>query len=125
VTFISDCPCGSTLSYQACCDRFHHQGMQAKTVEALMRSRYSAYVLVDVNYLTKTWALAQRPTLSKAEIAATQWLRLEVLQSKQGLKQGTVEFKAYYLEESNECVLHEHSLFKKIKNRWYYVGVAA
>lgn len=116
------CPCGSTLSYQACCARYHHQGMHAKTVEALMRSRYSAYVLCDAEYLMKTWAPTNRPALDKENLAATQWLKLEVIQSKQGLKQGTVEFKAHYLEEGNECLLHEHSLFKKTKNRWYYVS---
>ncbi|MFQ3229699.1 MAG: SEC-C motif-containing protein [Reinekea sp.] len=116
------CPCGSTLSYQTCCARYHHQGMHAKTVEALMRSRYSAYVLCDAEYLMKTWTPTNRPVLDKENLAATQWLKLEVIQSKQGLKQGTVEFKAYYLEEGNECLLHEHSLFKKTKNRWCYVS---
>lgn len=116
------CPCGSSSSYSTCCDRYHHQGMQAKTVEALMRSRYTAYVLCNADYLMKTWAPTCRPALNQDELSATQWLNLDVIQAKQGLKQGTVEFKAYYLEEGNECVLHEHSLFKKIKNRWYYVS---
>jgi SEC-C motif-containing protein len=87
-----------------------------------MRSRYSAYVLLDTEYLMKTWVLEHRPTLNKNDISATKWLKLNVISSKQGLKKGTVEFKAYYAEKGNECVLHEHSLFKKVKNRWYYVG---
>lgn len=40
------CPCGSALAYTACCGRWHAgpEHLQAPTAEALMRSRYSAYV---------------------------------------------------------------------------------
>ena len=38
------CPCGSGQSYTTCCGPWH-AGVPAPTAEALMRSRYSAYVL--------------------------------------------------------------------------------
>ncbi|HAU19042.1 MAG TPA: hypothetical protein DCS72_11975, partial [Marinobacter adhaerens] len=39
-----NCPCGSGKSYSECCQPLHH-GEAASTPEALMRSRYAAFVL--------------------------------------------------------------------------------
>ncbi|MET0935854.1 MAG: YchJ family metal-binding protein, partial [Luteibacter sp.] len=44
------CPCGSGGSYSSCCGRWH-AGEAAPSAEALMRSRYSAYVLELEDYL--------------------------------------------------------------------------
>ena len=51
------CPCGSGVPYAACCGRWHAgpQHLQAPTAEALMRSRYSAYVRPLSAYLQDTW----------------------------------------------------------------------
>ncbi len=38
------CPCDSGTPYNQCCQPLH-EGVAATTAEALMRSRYSAYVL--------------------------------------------------------------------------------
>ena len=48
------CPCGRSLAYAACCSRWHEgpQYLQAPTAEALMRSRYSAFVLGRHDYLS-------------------------------------------------------------------------
>ncbi|MCT7423521.1 YchJ family metal-binding protein, partial [Escherichia coli] len=48
------CPCGSGQPYEACCGRWH-TGEPAPTAEALMRSRYSAYVQERAPYLLQTW----------------------------------------------------------------------
>jgi SEC-C motif-containing protein len=41
------CPCGAAAGYAACCGRWHAGASQglAPDAQALMRSRYSAYVL--------------------------------------------------------------------------------
>ena len=54
------CPCGSGTSYGACCGPLH-AGREAATAEALMRSRYSAFVLLDADYLLRSWHPATRP----------------------------------------------------------------
>ena len=41
----NSCPCGSNRSYAQCCEPLHQGLVNAATAEALMRSRYSAYVL--------------------------------------------------------------------------------
>ena len=54
------CPCGSLQSYERCCQRWH-EGEAAPGAEALMRSRYAAYVLKLDAYLLATWHPSTRP----------------------------------------------------------------
>ncbi|MET0400998.1 MAG: YchJ family metal-binding protein, partial [Cystobacter sp.] len=42
------------LRYRACCGRYHAGEAEAPDAEALMRSRYSAFALREVDYLWKT-----------------------------------------------------------------------
>ncbi len=115
------CPCGQPMTYLQCCGRYLEQGAHALTAEQLMRSRYTAYTQANVSYLIKTWHPDHCPELNQTELNATQWLRLEVLHHKPGLKKATVEFKAYYVGGEGEACVHERSLFRKLKNRWVYV----
>ena len=39
------CPCGSGATYGECCGPIHDGTAKAKTAEALMRARYSAYAV--------------------------------------------------------------------------------
>ena len=51
------CPCGGgarRLSYAACCAPLHRLEQQALTAEQLMRSRYSAFALGEVDHLLRT-----------------------------------------------------------------------
>ncbi len=47
--FRGPCPCGGRLSYERCCQRWHDGGAPSGA-EALMRSRYSAFVLKLEDY---------------------------------------------------------------------------
>lgn len=116
-----NCLCGNTASFENCCGKYLEQGAYPITAEALMRSRYSAYVRHDKTYLIKTWHPNYCPELSETELKNTHWVRLDVIKTKSGLKRATVEFKAYYLKDQSETCLHEISIFKKIKNRWVYL----
>lgn len=49
-TTIPYCPCGSQSRYADCCQRYH-AGENAPTPEALMRSRFTAFVLKLEGYL--------------------------------------------------------------------------
>ena len=61
----SICPCGSGNLLDACCGHYH-AGHPAPCATALMRSRYSAYVLGLVDYLVVTTLPAQQAGLEKA-----------------------------------------------------------
>ena len=119
------CPCGLAGSYVRCCGRFIELAAPAQSAELLMRSRYSAYVRANRAYLLKSWHPDTRPELDQSELDQGQWIKLEILTVKPGLKKSIVEFKAYYLEAGVQRCLHETSLFKKVKQRWYYFEALA
>ena len=50
---MATCHCGSGKPYVKCCEPYIN-GEPAPTAEALMRSRYSAYVVGAVDYLGET-----------------------------------------------------------------------
>ncbi len=117
------CPCGSGQPYAGCCRRWH-AGEAAPTAEALMRSRYSAYVLTLADYLQSTWHASTRPeTLDlAADAAETRWLGLEVKRhATTGDDRATVEFVARYRIGGRGHRLHETSRFVREGGRWYYV----
>lgn len=116
------CYCGSDKSFENCCKPFIKGIQFPKTPEQLMRSRYSAYVLQNANYLMATTQISQRKYYSISEILqwskSNTWLKLEVITAHEN----SVEFKAYYLDEKLQAqVHHEHSTFKLENEKWFYV----
>lgn len=115
------CRCGSGVKYRDCCKPYHQLQAIAKTPEALMRSRYCAYVLHLANYLVATTHLSQRHLQSKDAILtwakANTWLKLEVCK----VEKEEVEFKAYYMHQNKLYVHHENSTFLMEKGKWYYL----
>jgi SEC-C motif-containing protein len=71
------CPCGSGDAFVRCCGRFCNGGQSASTAEELMRSRYSAFVTRNVDYLLATWHPHTRPRVLDLDDGYT-WTRLEV-----------------------------------------------
>ncbi|SEI37204.1 SEC-C motif-containing protein [Allopseudospirillum japonicum] len=114
------CPCGSGAIYLKCCRPLHQQKHLAKTPEALMRSRYSAFVVADSQYLLRTWSPETRPKDLDLRDQPV-WHHLEVLASQQQGDQGQVHFKAYYQGATGLDALEEISEFKRIQGCWYYV----
>lgn len=118
------CPCCSGKPFAQCCDLYLSGKAYPNTAENLMRSRFSAYVTGNLPYLRKSWHPDTCPELN-ADDLTTDWCRLEVIKSKQGLKKSIVEFKAWYRDGTDngegEYALHEISLFKLHKKRWVYV----
>jgi SEC-C motif-containing protein len=119
------CPCESGKSYQACCETYH-LGSAAPSAEALMRSRYTAYVLGLEEYLLQTWHPDTRPlTLNLNEEPAIKWLGLQVKQVESSESTATVNFVARYKINGKAERLCELSQFIRLENRWYYlVGTA-
>ena len=48
------CPCGSALEYSLCCQRYLSGEQVAPDPSHLMRSRYTAFVIKNADYLIKT-----------------------------------------------------------------------
>lgn len=111
-----------------CCGRFLSGTAVPETAEELMRSRYSAYVFRDIDYLKATlWPKYQKgfdaagtATWAKQSL----WIGLDVLQTEKGGPTdmtGTVLFVARYIAEGALRCHRELSLFRKRSSRWFYV----
>ncbi len=123
-----NCPCGSEKDYNLCCQPYHAGAAHAPTAEALMRSRYSAYVMKELPYLRLTLSPGEQATFdinSAREWAETaDWLGLEILSASgaEADKKGRVEFIASYRQHGIEHTHREVSKFKRIGEQWYYVS---
>jgi SEC-C motif domain protein len=122
VKVVSDpCPCGSTRPYAQCCGLWH-AGAPAPDPLSLMRSRYSAFVLCNEQYLLSTWHPRKRP--DSVPFASNQkWLGLRIVDARlTGENSGEVEFIARSRVSNAAAVrLHERSRFVREDGRWFYV----
>jgi len=119
------CPCGRPLAYAACCG-LCHAGAPAADAEALMRSRYSAYVKQLPDYLLASWHPSTRPadlSLDEPIGQRTRWLGLTV--REHGLTDpdhAQVRFTARYKVGGGSAVkMLEHSRFVREDGRWFYL----
>ncbi|GAA3620984.1 YchJ family metal-binding protein [Nonomuraea rosea] len=118
------CLCGLPALYPDCCGRLHRGEGAAVTAEQLMRSRFSAFGVGDAAYLLRTWHPAARPARVDLD-KKVRWVRLEVLESTGGSvvhTEGTVRFRAHYVDRGRPGEMEEHSRFVRLDGRWVYEG---
>ena len=107
-----------------CCGRYVRGSEAAPTAEALMRSRYSAYVAGDTAYLLRTWASEQRPSRLDLMKDHSEWLGLQIVRTVGGGEAettGEVEFIARFRLTGRQGQLHERSRFRRDAGAWVYV----
>lgn len=117
------CPCMSGKSYQECCQPKHARLYPANHPEALMRSRYCAFVLQLWDYLLDTHHPDFRGDLSKQMLADgsdIQWLGLEVLDACNANNTGIVTFKAWFKQAGKVSAIFECSQFLRVNDAWLY-----
>ncbi len=119
---VERCPCCSGQLYVQCCEPYLTSAKQAPTAVALMRSRYTAYVLACVDYIIETTLPKNRRFYKKKDIELwakeSTWMKLEV----QKYSETIVCFKAFYLDKQLQPQVHlEESLFKYEDDKWYFV----
>ena len=117
------CPCNSGHPHSSCCEPLISGKETATTAEALMRSRYTSYVLKNPAYLFKTWHPSTKPTnIDPGTIP--EWYGLHIVSTEGGGESddfGNVEFKATSLSQGKIVQLHEKSRFVKESDQWLYV----
>ena len=119
---VRECPCGSGHAYSECCGQWHNGflvGVHAPTPEALMRSRYSAYVLGLIDYLLATWHPSTAP--GELELPPVKWLGLEVRHTEAAGDAGVVEFVARCKSNGRAERMEETSRFVRQEGRWLYI----
>ncbi len=123
------CPCGTGKEFNVCCEPFLKGKALPETAEALMRSRYTAFTCVDVDYIKKTLAPESRKGFSVKETRESaeqvKWKSLKILSTKKGQAQdteGVVEFTALYEAQGEGIEHHEVADFRKDENgQWFFV----
>lgn len=123
------CPCGSGQLFTACCGPVIDGSAPATTAEALMRSRYTAFTLKDIDHLEVTLAPEARGDYDRGQTeelaSAAQWEGLTILRTEAGGaedKVGIVEFTARYKTNGQDIVHHETATFRRGDNNiWLYV----
>ena len=117
------CFCRNNESFERCCKPFIERVVLPESANQLMRSRYSAYCVKNINFLYDTTDPIKRFLTSKSAIKKwankTEWQRLKIVRSEYDL----VEFKAFYKEVGSEKIHlhHEVSRFRLENKQWYYV----
>ncbi|MCW5668866.1 MAG: hypothetical protein KIT86_04340 [Hydrogenophaga sp.] len=115
------CPCGLGPAFPDCCGRYIGAGRPAPDAEALMRSRYTAFVRGDAAHLLATWHASQRPaSLDLGD--GVKWLGLEVRRhAPLDDTHAEVEFVARSRVQGRGQRLHERSRFVRENGQWFYV----
>lgn len=126
---MSLCPCGSDRDYTDCCGLIHTGAAEAPTAEALMRARYSAYAMSDIDFLVRTMAPEVRPDLDPVEARQiaddAQWLGLDILDVVAGGAddaEGEVEYATKFRLNGQQRVHHERALFRREEEQWMVCG---
>ena len=129
------CPCGRsgsaskgrsrTVTFGECCSPLVQGKQFAVDAEALMRSRYTAYVLGDAAYLRRSW----HPDTCPADLsldAGVQWLGLKIERhTRISPTHAEVVFIARYRLDGRVYRLAEHSRFVLEQGRWLYCEALA
>jgi SEC-C motif-containing protein len=120
------CPCGSGEALQACCGPLL-EGKSAPTAEALMRSRYTAYVRGDIEHIRRTNASelddvfdAEQSAGSAEDVTWTSLTIVDVAGGGPEDETGRVEFRARFKRLGQHLEHHEAAIFHRENGRWVY-----
>ncbi|HET7317927.1 MAG TPA: YchJ family protein [Nitrospirota bacterium] len=121
------CPCGSTMEYAECCRPLISGEKRAETAEQVMRARYSAYVMKEMEYLRTSLHPDHRSDYdekgSRAWAERTAWHGIEIHDTVKGGpddSEGQVEFTASFTENGIRQEYRERSTFRKDHGIWYF-----
>ncbi len=121
------CPCGSGADFETCCALLFG-GAPAPSPEALMRSRYTAFVRNELDHIEASQVPDPEDDFDRAaaEEMATSvtWTGLDILSTSGGGETdetGTVEFAAHYKQGGTAQIHHELANFRREDGRWLYV----
>ena len=121
------CPCGAKATFDKHCQPVIAGKVPADTAERLMRARFSAYSMGDVDYLIKTTAEEHRKALNVEELAeyceSIRCISLKILATEAGGpsdETGVVRFHASLMVNGKRTLHSEVSRFHREGGVWVY-----
>ncbi|MHA1567253.1 MAG: YchJ family protein [Alphaproteobacteria bacterium] len=124
---MAECPCGTGIDFDECCGPII-AGAPAATPEALMRSRFTAFVRGNLDHIENTHASEVRDSFNRSAAESTanavKWVSLTISDTLGGGEDddtGIVEFSARFKQDGELKVHHERSDFRREDGRWVYV----
>lgn len=124
---MSTCPCGSGTDYADCCQPVITGSTPARTAEQLMRARYSAYAMMEMDFLFASTHPDCRDRYDHAGTRAwaegADWQGLEIIAasgSGDPDTTGEVEFIARFKEKGIPREHHEVAQFRRHETDWYF-----
>lgn len=122
---MNKCPCGSSKDYADCCGPII-SGAPAPSAEALMRSRYSAFVTRQLDHILRSQSAEISADFNREDIermaVECEWLGLEIRNASESGDSGEVEFMIRFRSDQQELAQVERSTFRRINGHWLYVG---
>jgi SEC-C motif-containing protein len=124
------CPCGSGKTLDSCCLPKIQGKAKAATAEELLRARYTAFTLGEVEYIIKTHHSRTAKDLSREEVEQwsknSEWLGLTIHNKDKGEATddtGTIEFHVRYQarDKKKPTDHYERSVFEKEGGQWKFV----
>jgi SEC-C motif-containing protein len=126
------CPCGSGLKYKKCCLPYHDLITWPPTPEALMRSRFTAYVVGHAQHLYRTThpdnpavkdisqAKFVKETTAYCQEVDFVALTIHGTWETDETTMAQVEFTAEYIIKGEAGAFSERSNFVELGGRWVY-----
>jgi len=127
---LKPCPCGSGINFENCCQPLLLGLEKATTAEKLLRSRYSAFVAGDVDYIYNSHHPEKIKDINKEAVREwvenSEWHGLEIKNIEDGTEndeESVLEFVARYTQDGKTYNHHEISLFKKKDGQWFFYDI--
>ena len=115
------CPCCSGVAFTQCCEPVL-DGVAPSSPEALMRSRYTAYVRGDDDHLFRSWHPRTRPSPPYSRPVCAVGVVGNCVASAPVGDRATVEFVAVFEDSAGRRgQMRELSRFERRRGRWVYV----
>jgi SEC-C motif-containing protein len=125
IELMAECPCGSGLHFEKCCGPIIG-GQPAATAQALMRSRYTAYVVGALDHVANTHAVEVRDDFNRAEAERLArhciFQGLEIRETSENGDRAQVDFVLRFKRDGKDMIQVEVADFRKEKGRWLYAG---
>jgi SEC-C motif-containing protein len=119
------CPCGSQKELAECCGPIV-EGSPAPSAEALLRSRYTAFVTRQLDHVERTHAPEIREDFNRAEAERMaeecEWKGLEIRSVSENGDNAEIEFVIRFRRDKQDMIQLERSSFRRDDGQWLYVS---